>query len=142
MGTKNIIIFSYIHNNFTYGLSVWGPLISKSALKRIRTLQKKSLRTNDHAKYNACIVDLCRKSNILLIDDIIDIELTKISYKYVKDTLPKPVKDLFQANDYHHGYGTRNRQMPRIQNHSSTIVNKSFPGEEDAGERFMHLQSL
>ncbi len=48
------LYFSYIQNNFTYGLSIWGPLISQSALKRIRTLQKKALRTIDHAKYNAC----------------------------------------------------------------------------------------
>ncbi len=120
------LYFSYIQNNFTYGLSVWGPLISKSALKRIRTLQKKALRTIDHAKYNACTVNLCKKLKILLIDEMIDLELTKISYKYVKDTLPKPVKSLFQANDYHHTYMTRNRQNPRIQKHSSNLFNKSF----------------
>ena len=120
------LYFSYIQNNFTYGISIWGPLISKSNLKRIRTLQKKALRTIDHAKYNACTVGLCKKMKILLIDDIIDMELSKISYKYVRNSLPKPVKNLFQANDYHHGYMTRHRQNPRIQKHSGSTFNKSF----------------
>ena len=110
------LYYSYIHSNFTYGISVWGPLASKSSLKRIRILQKKALRTIDHAKYNACTADLCKKLDILLIDDIIDLELTKISFKYVKNTLPKPVKNLFRANDYNHEYMTRHRQNPTIQN--------------------------
>ena len=117
-------MINFIFHNFI--ISVWGPLASKTALKRIRTLQKKALRTIDHAKYNACTADLCKKLNILLIDDIIDLEVTKISYKYVKDSLPKPVKNLFQANDYHHDYMTRHGQNPRIQKHSSTTFNKSF----------------
>ena len=120
------LYFSYIHSHLTYGISIWGPLISKSALKRIRTLQKKALRTIDHAKYNACTVNLCKKLNILLIDDIINLELTKISYRYVNDSLPKPVKTLFQANAYHHDYLTRYRQNPRIGKHKSATFNKSF----------------
>ncbi len=120
------LYFSYIHNNFTYGISVWGPLISKSSLKRIRILQKKALRTIDHARYNACTVDLCKKLNVLLIDDIIDMEVTKLSYKYVKGMLPKPVQNLFQSNQYNHDYLTRQRQNPRVEKHTSTIFNKSF----------------
>ncbi len=120
------LYFSYIHSNLTYGISIWGPLASKSGLKRVRTLQKKALRTIDHAKYNAPSSDLCKKLKVLIVDDVIDQELTKISYRYVKDILPKPIKDLFQANDYHHTYLTRYRQNPRIQKHSTSTFNKSF----------------
>ncbi len=111
-----------------YGLSAWGPLILKSNLNRVRTLQKKALRTIEHAKYNANTIELCKKTKILLIDELIDLELAKISYRYTHDTLPKPMEKLFQANGYNHDYMTRARNNPRIQPHSSSIYYKSFPG--------------
>ncbi len=120
------LYYSYIHSNFMYGLSVWGPLVLKSNLNRVRILQKKALRTIEHAKYNACTKELCKTTEILLIDDLIELELAKISYRYTHDTLPRPVGNLFQANDYNHHYMTRARHNPRIQPHSSSIYNKSF----------------
>ena len=124
--TLRMLYHSYIHSNFIYGLSIWGPLVVKSNLNRIRVLQKKALRTINHAKYNARTYDLCKRSEILLIDELIDLELTKISHRYIHNSLPKPVENLFQANDYHHNYHTRYRNNPRIQHHSSSIFNKSF----------------
>ncbi len=120
------LYYSYIHSNFMYGLSIWGPLVLKSNLKRVRTLQKKALRTIEHAKYNACTSDLCKKTNILLIDDLVELELAKISYRYTHDALPKPLENLFQANDYNHNYMTRARHNPRIQHHSSSKYYNSF----------------
>ncbi len=120
------LYYSYIQSNFMYGLSVWGPLVTKSNLNRVRVLQKKALRTIDHAKYNACSADICKKTDILLIDDLIDLELSKIAYRYVNKTLPKPVANLFQANDYNHNYLTRARNNPRIQRHNSNVFHKSF----------------
>ena len=117
---------SYIHSNFMYGLSIWGPLVAKSNLNRVKVLQKKALRTINHAKYNARTYDLCKKSRILLIDELIELELAKISYRYAHSSLPSPVQNLFQANDYNHNYQTRNRNNPRIQLHTSNIFNKSF----------------
>ncbi len=117
---------SYIHSNFMYGLSIWGPLVTKSNLNRVKVLQKKALRTIDHAKYNANTSDLCKKTKILLIDDLIELELSKISHRYVHNTLPKPINALFQANAYNHDYLTRARNTPRIHQHRSNIFNKSF----------------
>ncbi len=120
------LYYSYIHSNFMYGLSVWGPSVLKSNLNRVRTLQKKALRTIEHARYNACTSDLCRKTNILLVDELINLELCKISYRYINGDLPTPVENLFQANDYNHNYLTRARHNPRIQIHNSSIFSKSF----------------
>ncbi len=117
---------SFIHSNFMYGLSIWGPLESKSNLNRVKTLQKKALRTINHAKYNARTYDLCKKSGILLIDELLELELAKISHRYIHGSLPKPVENLFQANDYNHNYQTRARNNPRIQRHTTAIFNKSF----------------
>ena len=120
------LYYSYVQSSFMYGISVWGTLVSKSNLNRVRVLQKKAIRTINHAKYNACTSQLCKKSEILLVDDLIDLELAKISYRYVKNSLPSPVKNLFQANDYNHNCLTRARNNPRIHHHNTSIFNKSF----------------
>ncbi len=60
------------------------------------------------------------------IDELIDLELLKISHRYVNKTIPKPMGNLFQANDYNHNYLTRARNNPRIEWHSSNIFHKSF----------------
>ncbi len=120
------LYYSYIHSNFIYGLSIWGPLVTKSSLNRVKVLQKKALRTINHAKYNANTANLCKKTKIILIDDLIELELAKISYRYVNKILPKPVENLFQANAYNHDYQTRARHNPRILRHKSSIFNKSF----------------
>ena len=92
----------------------------------MRILQKKALRTIEHAKYNACTLDLRKKTNILLIDELIELELAKISFRYTHDALPKPLENLLQANDYNHNYMTRARHNPRIQPHSTNIYFNSF----------------
>ncbi len=78
---------SYVHSNFMYGISIWGPLVTKSNLNRVKVLQKKALRTIDHAKYNANSSNLSKKTKILLIDDLIELELAKISHRYVHGTV-------------------------------------------------------
>ncbi len=120
------LYYSYIHSNLMYGLSVWGPLVIKSNLNRVRVLQKKAIRTICHAKFNANTANLCKMTKILLIDDLIELELAKISHRYVHNTLPRPVKNLFQANSYNHEYFTRARNNPRIQQHHSSMFNRSF----------------
>ncbi len=99
----------------TYGLSCWGPMASKTSLNRVRVLQKKALRAVMKASYNANTKNICKSVKILMIDDIIDLELAKISYRYSNKSLPAPVQGLFQSNDFSHTYNTRARNHPRIE---------------------------
>ncbi len=124
--TLRNLYYSYVQSAFTYGLSAWGPLMPKSALKRLEILQKKALRIIDHAKYNAPSAPIFKKWKILNIADLIELEVTKISFRYVKNALPTPIKNLFQPNSYTHNYGTRFRNFPRTAKHKSSIFNKSF----------------
>ncbi len=121
-----ILYYSYIHSSIVYGLNIWGPLVAKSNLKRVRVIQKKAIRTIDHAKFNAPTSNICKKMDILLIDELIEMELMKISHRFVNNCLPKPVMKLFQTNSFHHNYATWQRDNPRIEKHKSAIFNKSF----------------
>ena len=104
-------------------MGIWGTLASKSGLKRIIKLQKKAIRIISHAQYNAHTDPIFKKLNILKLENLIDLEMMKLSYRYVHKTLPMPVSNLFKANSYNHGYQTRARNNPRIEKHTSTIFN-------------------
>ena len=65
---KNLY-YAYIHSHMVYGLSIWGPMAPKTAMKRVKTLQNKALRANTKL--------ICRKLKVLLLDDLIEFELSK-----------------------------------------------------------------
>ncbi len=117
---------SYIHSHLIYGLSIWGTMASKSNLKRVRILQNKALRAVAKAKFNANATRLCKNLNLLNVDDLIELELTKISYRYIQKELPSPVANLFLSNAFNHRYQTRFRNNPRIEKHKTAVFNKSF----------------
>ena len=58
---KNLY-FAYIHTHLIYGLGIWGPMVSKASIKRIRTLQKKALRAVMKCSYNANTKEICKKT--------------------------------------------------------------------------------
>ena len=124
--SMKLLYYSYIHRNITYGLNIWGPLVAKTCLKRVQTLQKKAIRAVDNARYNASTPTLFKKYEILTLDDLIDLECAKISYRFISSTLPRPVSSLFQANSHNHNYATRGRNNPRIEKHKGSTFNKSF----------------
>ncbi len=56
------LYFSFIHSIISYGISIWGPLISVNTLNRIKVLQKKAVRIIDHACYNANTAPIFKKT--------------------------------------------------------------------------------
>ena len=54
------------------------------------------------------------------------LELFKCVYKYKNDLLPVFVKKLLMHCSEIHHYNTRNRNVPTVNKHYSTIFNKSF----------------
>ncbi len=120
------LYYSYIHSIITYGLGIWGPLISSNTLKRLKTLQKKAIRIIAKVKWNANTAPIFKKLNILCIDDMIELELAKLSFRYVKNKLPPPIRALFTPNAYNHNYNTRARNDPRVSKHHYSAFHKSF----------------
>ncbi len=119
------LYFAYIHSHMVYGICCWGPMASKMSIKRIKTLQNKALRIITKANYNASTKPLAKKLDILLFDELVDLELSKISYRYTNRSLPKPVRELFQDNSFTHRYNTRARNHPRIEKHKSASFYKN-----------------
>ena len=61
-----------------------------------------------------------------MIDDIIQLELLKISHRHIYDKLPARLTNLFDI--VRHTYDTRNRNNLRASIHTTQQYNKSFLG--------------
>ena len=61
-----------------------------------------------------------------MVEDLIELELVKISHRFCHNSLPEPVAYLFQHNAFTHLYNTRSRNNPRIEKHKTAVFNKSF----------------
>ncbi len=120
------LYFSYIHSIINYGLGLWGPMISANTFNRLKVLQKKAIRVIGKACYNANTAPIFKKLQILRISDMIDLEVAKVSFRYVYNELPLPIRGLFTLNAFNHGYNTRARNEPRIARHRTSVFHKSF----------------
>ena len=70
----------------------------------------------------------CRITTILILKlkDRIRLELCKFVYKYKNGLLPVSVKNLLTCGSEIHCYNTRNRNVPTVNRHYSTIFNNIF----------------
>ena len=57
---KKVLYFGQVHSLITYGMSIWGTLVSKSNIKRIQAVQNTCLRC---IKPKMCLTDIHKKQN-------------------------------------------------------------------------------
>ena len=92
------IYFAYFHANLIYGISLWYPLLKKSAQKALYVTQKRIVRVISGASPIQHCMPLFRKQSILTVSDVILIDNCKLMY-YVNNFLcPPPVSYLFGKN--------------------------------------------
>ena len=88
-----LLFNSYFQSHVRYGISLWGPMCSKTDLKRISKIQNKALKiisVNKNENKN-----LNKNNSILTVEDQIELELCKLMYVYVNNALPPEIKILF-----------------------------------------------
>ena len=71
---------------------------------------------------------LFRKSRLLKLSEINELELLKINQKHYKQNLPLAIRELFGSNveNGKHRYPVRNRSIPNILKHSICIIKSSY----------------
>ena len=118
--------YGYVHSIIDYGLILWGPMCSKAALKSLSVQQNKAVRIIESAAYNSHVTPYYHKWHILKLDDQINLNLVKFTYKYARNEHPIMIMNLFRSGTIVHSYSTRSRHLPMIETHKTSYFNNSF----------------
>lgn len=134
--TKNVLppyvkINLYLANveaHLRYALCIWGPMINTRNRQKLKIQQNKAIRAIFRLSKQTALYPYYKKAEVLTLEDLIDLSLLQISYRYINDTLPKRISNLFEIQN-HHVYFTRNRNNLITPIHTLQIYNTSFLGK-------------
>ena len=117
----NILYHSLIHTYLLYGITLWGNT-HKKILAQARDVAKEGDKNNNMFYYNEHTSPLFQTLSILKFNDLHDLHIIGIMYKFVNEKLPSPLLDMFayQADDY--GYNTRHIKDQKIPKFEKDIV--------------------
>ncbi len=119
------LYYALIHSHLSYGCMLWGNTHNKY-LHKINILQRKAIRTINHAKYNAESSQLFKKTNVLKLDDIYRVQISQLMFKITKQKCPVPLTQIFTMNQDLHNYNTRHKENFMVAKFKNDTVYKSF----------------
>lgn len=103
---KRTLYFTLVYPYLNYGITLWG-----SAAKRYRNkifiMQKKAIRLICNAGYNDHTSQLFISQNVLKLDDIYKLEVSKTIHRFYNNILPMPLRDMFIRVSQIHDRQTR-----------------------------------
>ena len=123
--TLKLIYYAHIHSHITYGLNIWGGMITKEILNEIQKVQNYCLSMiNPHQTPK----NTAKLEKILNITSLIRLEHLKLGYGMLHKTLP-PQINYHLSTDHNkqsleklHKYSTRNKNKPNL----PKIKNKDY----------------
>ena len=126
---KKLLYYGQVHSHLCYGIGVWGPMISKSQVKELKTLQMKCLKlVNPAISANQVLTQL----KVLTIEKLIDLEQCKLGYKLCYQLLPVVLAKLMVHDQNNlnmtktHPYSTTQKAIPRRLNAKMSLYRNSF----------------
>ena len=124
---KNIY-HSHLHTHISYGLSVWGSMITQQKVNELFNIQKQCAWIITGQQKTVDISHLFSKLQILKIKDLIHIAMCRLGHNISHKHYPSPILNLFVkfGGKKAHRYPTRNKHVPNVQRHYSELYNKSF----------------
>ena len=93
-----MLYYAHFHSKLTYGLQVWGNLISAACRIKLFKLQKKCIRVISGVPLNAHTDPLFKKHQIIKLTELIDISMISVAHKVVYKDCPGPLIHLFNVN--------------------------------------------
>ena len=119
------LYYSLFECHLTYGILTWGNTF-KYILKPLLISQKKALRCIFKKPYNHPTMELYTNNKILSIENLYNLHLCKLMYKYYNNLLPVALNNIFVNNNNIHGYNTRFHNEPHRFLYKKDIVCRSF----------------
>lgn len=118
------LYYAYVHSRLSYGISVWGGLISSMNFNALVKMQKSFVRIINYKPFNEASSPLFLRNKILKLADVVKLELILLMFQFQSEKLPNSIRKLFVERD--HNYQTRNKYLPSVNRHHTTMFNKSF----------------
>ena len=119
------IYCAYAQSHLTYGIQIWGCMLNNTQKKLLNRAQDKCILQVKKIQNYRNVDKIYCNLKLLKIDALIELELLKLAYKLINKTIPINITELFSV-DPPHRYPTRNRGIPRVLKHRTSIMNKSF----------------
>ena len=94
--SKKVLYYAQIYSHLSYGLPLWGNMVSTTKMDSIQKLQNKCIRKIDiHEKQ---IERIYKRHKILRIKDALTLENCKMEYILEHEILPAKLLHLFNTN--------------------------------------------
>ena len=123
---RKIFYYAHFYSHLQYGISIWGPMLSKDMEKQLYISQKKNLRVITDSKYNAHTDPIFKSLHILKLKDLIKLEICKYAYKMNYNLLPRVMYRPYIGQYKTSSHNTRQSNMPKIPKHKSSKFNNSI----------------
>ena len=126
---KKVLYFAQIQSNLTYGLLIWGPMISAEEQKKITKLQDKCV---DLIDTRLSKTETYKTYKILPFQKLIELEMYKIWHKCYLNLLPTKLIGLMKEDhnklnlEKQHSYNTRKKKELNLPFATSAVYKNSF----------------
>ena len=131
---KKVLYYAQIHSNLSYGLLIWGNMITSEDMKKLQRIQNKCVQLID---LKMSVDEIYRTHKILNITQMIDLENYKIWFKHYQNRLPVRLSKLMNEDQYgkslikEHKYNTRrkneiNSPLATVNRYQSSFLVKGF----------------
>jgi len=102
------VYYSIVYSHLRYAITSWCSS-SFSTLRTLNVIHNKLLRIMTFSKFNSNVCKLYKDTQILTIDRIFKLEISKLMYKIKFRLVPKQFTELFTKIEDIHSYHTRQR---------------------------------
>ena len=110
---KRILYFAQIQSNLTYGLLIWGSMITKEDFQKLEKIQNKCVQLIEPRKQ---LSNIYEDHSILKLESLVKLENAKTWHKYYQNKLPVNLMEMMKedhnksALQKQHGYNTRKKK--------------------------------